>query len=72
MTAVTLNNMPAHHTSGSNFNAPKNFFKALIETVLHELTVRKAIRELNAHSNEQLADMGLTRASIEAAVRMGR
>ncbi|MDV7338214.1 DUF1127 domain-containing protein [Terasakiella sp. A23] len=72
MTAVTMNNIPAGHTSGSNFNAPKNFFKALIETVLHELEVRKAIRELNAHSNEQLADMGLRRADIEAAVRMGR
>ncbi len=72
MTAVTMNNIPAGHTSGSNFNAPKNFFQALINAVMHELKTRKAIRDLNAHSNEELADMGLTRANIEAAVRLGR
>ncbi len=68
MTALTMHHLSAGHHTGSSFT----FFEKIVNVVTHELAVRKAIRELNSCSSEQLRDLGLTRSEIETAVRMGR
>lgn len=72
MAAVTMNNVPAGHNTGSGFNAPKNFFKIMIDAIVREFAARKAAHQLSMLSNAQLSDIGINRCEIENAVRNGR
>jgi len=47
-------------------------FKGFLSSVLREIQLRRAMREIGALDDAALLDMGIGRGSIEDAVRHGR
>lgn len=73
MTTVTFHQVSSpegHHSFvKSTVNTVQNVVKAMISSVENELTVRAAIRALRNMDDRTLADIGICRGEINAAVR---
>jgi uncharacterized protein YjiS (DUF1127 family) len=50
----------------------QGFLRGLVGTVLKEIQLRRALRDVGALDDAALLDMGISRGGIEDAVRHGR
>ena len=53
-------------------SAKPSRIKSLLATLIHEIEIRRALREVSTLDDAMLHDIGLTPGNIEDAIRCGR
>lgn len=78
--------MPLHQIKGIVMSSSTNTYqwtsertsrkqgiiRSLVSSMLKEIRLRRALRDVNALDDAALTDMGISRSGIEDAVRYGR
>jgi uncharacterized protein YjiS (DUF1127 family) len=68
---MTTLSTPFTWTSEKTESKPSRF-KGIFAALMHEIRVRRALREVSGFDDATLHDIGIDRGSIEDAVRYGR
>jgi uncharacterized protein YjiS (DUF1127 family) len=68
---MTAHSTPCDWTSEQPASKPSRI-KSLFASLVHEIEIRCALREVSALDDTMLHDIGLTPGNVEDAIRCGR